>query len=95
MGSIKVKLNNSAIEILMAELQPNEMGAICMMGFGREMPGSVTKYHLTKIIAVLCEKLGWIETDENITSTPLPNDISGMATNSIFLSFGFFIIDLL
>ena len=76
MDSIKIKLNNGAIEVLMAELQPNEMGAIYMMGFGREMPDSVTKYHLTKIIAVLCEKLGWIETDEHKNSTPQTEHIS-------------------
>ena len=76
MGSIKIKLNNGAIEVLMAELQPNEMGAIYMLGFGREMPDSVTKYHLTKIIAVLCEKLGWIEMDEHKNSTPQTEHVS-------------------
>ena len=60
-----VKLNAQAIQILLAELQPNEMLPIYLMGLGTPMPGNVTRADLIKIIGFLCLKLDWIE-DVNI-----------------------------
>ena len=57
-----MKLKFSAIQILLAELQPIEMGAIYLMGAGSEdIPDTVTKRILMNIITFLCEKLDWIE----------------------------------
>ena len=56
-----MKLKFSAIQILLAELQPIEMGAIYLMGAGsEEIPDTVTKRILMNIITFLCEKLDWI-----------------------------------
>ena len=58
---MKLKLKFNAMQILMAELKPNEMWAFYIMAMGDEMPEQVTKAHLTQIIALLLRKLGWLE----------------------------------
>ena len=37
------------------------MRVIYMMALGQEMPTTVTKVHLTKIISVLCKIMNWVE----------------------------------
>ena len=59
-----MKLKFNAIQILVAELLPDEMGVIYMMGLQKEMPTTVTTTVFTHIITFLCRKLDWIETDE-------------------------------
>ena len=49
----------------MEHLEHNEMRAIYLMGLGKEMPLSVTKVHLTKIIRIVCKLMNWTE-DEDI-----------------------------
>ena len=61
MSGVRVKLNFEAMQILMGELQQAEMWAIYLMGQGKAMPDTVTKFDLTKIIQVLCKRLKWIE----------------------------------
>ena len=56
-----MKLNAKAMDILMAELQQNQMWVIFLMGLGKAIPATVTRFDLTKIIAVLCKHLNWIE----------------------------------
>ena len=58
-----MKLNAKAMDILMAELEQNQMWVIFLMGLGKAMPATVTKFDLTKIIAVLCKHLNWIENE--------------------------------
>ena len=48
----------------MKELNQNEMWAIYLMGLGKEIPDTVTKFDLSKIIHLLCKKLDWIDEDE-------------------------------
>ena len=54
-------LKFKAIQILMSELQPGEMGAIYLLGLGKEMPVTVTKMNLIKIMGLLFKKLHWVE----------------------------------
>ena len=61
---IQLKLKEIAIATLAAELKPGEMVAIYMMGHGSEMSAAVTKFDLTRIIYILCKKLGWVEEQE-------------------------------
>ena len=61
---MKLKLKFNAMQILMAELKPNEMLAFYIMAMGDEMPEQVTKAHLTRIIALLCRKLCWIKDED-------------------------------
>ena len=60
-----MKLNFEALQILMGELQQNQLLAIYLMGFGREITDTVTKVDFTIIIKVLCKKLNWIEEHED------------------------------
>ena len=59
-----MKLKFNAIQILVSELLPDEMGVIYMMGLQKEMPTTVTTTVFTNIITFLCRKLDWIETEE-------------------------------
>ena len=59
-----MKLKFNAIQILVSELLPDEMGVIYMMGLQKEMPETVTTAVFTNIITFLCRKLDWIETDK-------------------------------
>ena len=60
--AVKMELKDSAIQILMEELQlPGEMLSIYLMALGTEMSENVTKVALTKVIYFLCQKLGWIK----------------------------------
>ena len=43
-----------------------------MMALGQEMPASVTKVHLTKIISVLCKIMNWIDNVEYSNSSSNP-----------------------
>ena len=58
-------LNFQGMQTLMEHLEHNEMRAIYLMGLGKEMPLSVTKVHLTKIIRIVCTLMNWTE-DEDI-----------------------------
>ena len=64
-----MKLNFEAMQILMGELQQAEMWAIYLMGQGKAMPDTVTKFDLTKIIQVLCKRLKWIEEESESEDT--------------------------
>ena len=70
MTSTKVKLKTRALEILWTELQPNEMGVIYLMRSGGEIPETVSKSSLTRIIAVLFKRLDWIVIDQDSTEAP-------------------------
>ena len=56
-----MKLKAKVMQILVADLQPNLIGAFYIMSSGIEMPDTVTKTDLTNIISFLCKKLDWIE----------------------------------
>ena len=62
--TLKVKLKFNVINILVKELNQSEMWAIYLMGLGKEMPDTVTKFDLIKIIHLLSKKLEWIDEDE-------------------------------
>ena len=66
MGGMKLKLNFQAMQILTSELTSNEMWAIYLMGQGEDLPESVAKTDLTKIIVVLCTRLKWIREDHEL-----------------------------
>ena len=72
-----MKLKFSAIQILVAELMPDEMGVIYLMGLQKDMPENVTKTVFTNIITFLCKQLDWIEKDEEIIETSKPSDVEG------------------
>ena len=54
-------LNFEGMQALMQHLEYSEMRVIYMMALGQEMPTTVTKNHLTKIISVLCKIMNWVE----------------------------------
>ena len=72
-----MKLKFNAIQILVAELMPDEMGVIYLMGLQKDMPENVTKTVLTNIITFLCKQLDWIEKEEEIIETSKPSDEEG------------------
>ena len=59
-----MKLKFNAIQILVSELLPDEMGVIYLMGLQKEMPTTVNTTVFTNIITFLCRKLDWIEKEE-------------------------------
>ena len=59
-----MKLKFNAIQILVSELMPDEMGVIYLMGLQKAMPENVTPTVFTNIIAFLCKKLDWVENDQ-------------------------------
>ena len=63
-------LNFEGMQTLMRLLHHNEMRVIYMMALGQEMPASVTKVHLTKIISVLCKIMNWIDNVDHRNSNP-------------------------
>ena len=63
-------LNFEGMQTLMRHLHHNEMRVIYMMALGQEMPASVTKVHLTKIISVLCKIMNWIDNVDHRNSNP-------------------------
>ena len=64
-----MKLKDKVMQILVAELQPNQMGAFYLIRMGVEMPAAVTKKDLTNIITFLCKKLCWVEEEDNKSFT--------------------------
>ena len=60
-----MRLKAKIMQILVAELPPNQMGAFYLMRMGVEMPDAVTKTDLTNIITFLCKKLCWVEEEED------------------------------
>ena len=63
-----MKLKAKVMQILVADLQPNLIGAFYIMSSGLEMPDTVTKTDLTNIISFLCKKLDWVEELNETTS---------------------------
>ena len=61
---MKISLKFHAMSILMAELQETQMWAIYQLSLGQDVPDSVTKNDLMKIIELLLKQLDWIEKDE-------------------------------
>ena len=59
-----MKLKFNAIQVLVSELMPDEMGVIYLMGLQKAMPENVTPKVFTNIIAFLCKKLDWVENDQ-------------------------------
>ena len=68
-----MKLKAKVMQILVADLQPNLIGAFYIMSSGIEMPDTVTKTDLTNIISFLCKKLDWIE-ELNETTSAKPSE---------------------
>ena len=58
---MKIRLKFNAMSILMAELQATQKWAIYQLSLGQDMPDSVTKNDLIKVIELLLKKLDWIE----------------------------------
>ena len=65
MTTVIMRLKAKIMQILVAELPPNQMGAFYLMRMGVEMPDAVTKTDLTNIITFLCKKLCWVEEEED------------------------------
>ena len=72
MSAVTMILNLEGMQTLMRHLHHNEMRVIYMMALGQEMPASVTKVHLTKIISVLCKIMNWIDNVEYSNSSSNP-----------------------
>ena len=64
-----MKIKAKIMQTLVAELQPNLIGAFYVMSLGIEIPDTVTKTDLTNVINFLCKKLGWIEEVDDTTRT--------------------------
>ena len=64
MGALMWQLNNQGMLSLMAEMNQNQRHVFFLMEQGMEMTDRVTKVDLTGIIWVLCNKLNWIERNE-------------------------------
>ena len=75
-----MKLKFEAVQII-RELQEIEASAIFLMALGQEMPDSVSKVDLTKIIHFLCKKLSWIQ--EESGSEEISRAEKGLAKNSL------------
>ena len=69
-----MKLKVTAIQVLVAGLEPMEMAAIHLMGLGEEMYESITKTDLTNIIWFLCKQLDWIELDDHLLTATTESD---------------------
>ena len=54
-------LKFTAMSTLMTELQEAQIWAIFQISSSKDIPDSVNKHDLIKIIIVLCEQLCWIE----------------------------------
>ena len=88
-----MKIKAEIMQVLVAELQPNLIGAFYVMSLGFEIPDTVTKTDLTNIIWFLCKQLDWIEVNGDFLSEPNPlgdevvnyasREVSGLVTNSI------------
>ena len=77
-----MKLNFQAMQILTSELTSNEMWAIYLMGQGEDLPESVAKTDLTKIIVVLCTRLKWIREDHELNMPWKAADIAKEKENT-------------
>ena len=62
---MKFSLKFNAMSFLMAKLEETQMWAIYQLSLGQDMPDSVTKNDLIKIIELLLKQLDWIEKDES------------------------------
>ena len=58
---MKIKLKFKALSVLMAGLQDTQKWVIYKMASGENLPNSVPKMDLIKIIAFLFKQLDWIE----------------------------------
>ena len=58
---MKINLKFNALSVLMSGLQDTQMWVIYQMASGNDIPDSVTKIDLIKIIAFLFKQLNWIE----------------------------------
>ena len=58
---MKINLKFKAISVLMSGLQDTQMWVIYQMASGKDLPDSVTKMDLIKIITFLFKHLDWIE----------------------------------
>ena len=58
---MKVNLKFKALSVLVSGLQDTQMWVIYQMASGKDLPDSVTKMDLIKIIAFLFKHLDWIE----------------------------------
>jgi len=65
------------MQMLMGDLTEKEFWVIYLMGLGKEMPESVTKKDLTRIIYILCKKQNWVEEDSYpiVDASTLKKDI--------------------
>ena len=61
---MKFSLKFNAMSFLMAKLEETQMWAIYQLSLGLDVPDSVTKNDLMKIIELLLKQLDWIEKDE-------------------------------
>ena len=71
-----MKLKAKIMQILVADLQPNLIGAFTIMSLGVEIPDTVPKSDLASIINYLCKKLDWIEEFDEKTRTKSSGEIS-------------------
>ena len=58
---MNINLKFKALSVLMSGLQDTQMWVIYQMALDKDMPDSVTKMDLIKIIAFLFKQLDWIE----------------------------------
>ena len=79
MSAVRVKLNFEAMQILMRELQQTEMWAIYLMGQGKAMPDTVTKFATRECQRELAAEPGFIYTTLNILMYDMcaPDEIPG------------------
>ena len=86
-------LKETAIAILLNELHHSQMIAIYLLTSGAQMPESVSKSDLVKIISFLFTKLDWIreetapsanivepKVDNQLSTTPRKVELSSLAT---------------
>ena len=58
---MKINIKFKALSVLMSGLQDTQMWVIYQMASGKDLPDSVTKMDLIKIITFLFKHLDWIE----------------------------------
>ena len=69
MSAVKIKLNRTGLQTLLADLSNHSMWAIHFMELGTEMSDLVTKTELTKIIAYTFKKLDWLDEELGLEET--------------------------
>ena len=79
---MKINLKFKALSVLMSGLQDTQMWVIYQMASGNDLPDSITKMDLIKIIEFLFKHLDWIEgTNDSMVELESASNIDNQVKN--------------